>query len=234
MSPSALPQLTPFPTSWHLSYWQLWRSLSLMYRTQPASEAPGCSARSSTHPPSWSQTGVRRLEAGLSRWLRQERPDSWRLFSQLGEPAQGAQARKEAIFATASDNEARQVLQAAPDGLLRDGDAARSVVMPGHRVFFAGEPDEIAVVDPLGLDELELPVQVGADEDPDQAPVGTIVFEHALRQRRAVAGAAADDAVHPCHPDDGGIARVDASDMRTGGTLEAAIVVFPVEEVIVE
>src|SRR5512142_29319 len=120
-------------------------------------------------------------------WLRQEWPDSWRLFFQLGEPAQGAQTRQEAIFATPSDNEARQVLQAAPDGLLRDGDAARSVVMPGHRVFFAGEPDEITIVDPLGLDELELPVQVGADEDPDEAPVGAIVFEHALRQRRAVA-----------------------------------------------
>src|SRR6185436_2157008 len=105
--------------------------------------------------------------------------------------------------------------------------------MPGHRVFLARVPDEVAVFDPLGLDELELPAQVGADEGADEAPIGAIVFEHTLRQRWAVAGAAADDPVQPGHADDGRVARVDASDVRTGGALEAAIVVFPVEEIIV-
>jgi hypothetical protein len=105
--------------------------------------------------------------------------------------------------------------------------------MPGHRVFLARVPDEVAIVDPLGLDELELPVQVGADEDPDEAPDR----RHRLRARppaaAGLAGAAADDAVQPGHPDDVGIARVDAPDLRTGGTPEAAIVVFSVEEIIV-
>ena len=76
---------------------------------------------------------------------------------QLGEPAQGTQTGKEAVLAAPGDHEARQVLQAAPDGPRRDGDGAGSVVMAGHRVLLTGESDEVAVVDPLGLDELELP-----------------------------------------------------------------------------
>src|SRR3954467_6939568 len=86
---------------------------------------------------------------------------------QFGEPAQGAQTRDEAVLAAAGDHEAGQVPQAAPDRLLRGGDAAGSVVMAGHRVLLAGIADEVAVVDPLGLDELELPFQVGSDEDSD-------------------------------------------------------------------
>ncbi len=74
---------------------------------------------------------------------------------------------------------------------------------------------------------------MGSDEDSDQAPVGAVVFQHALWQRRPVGGAAADEAVHPCVADDGGIAGVDAPDVRTGGAPEAAIVVLPVQEVVV-
>ena len=152
---------------------------------------------------------------------------------QLGEPAQGAQTRQEAVLAAAGDHEAGQVLQAAPDRLLRDGGAAGSAVVPGYRVLLAGVADEVAVVDPLGLDEFELSFEVGPDEDSDQAPVGAVVLQHALWQRRAVGGAAADEAVHPCVADDGGIAGVDAPDVRTGGAPEAAIVVLPVQEVVV-
>src|SRR3954453_15355325 len=90
---------------------------------------------------------------------------TWPSGVQLGEPAQRTQTRKEAVLATPRHDEARHVLQAPPDRPLRDGDAARSVAMPGHRVLLARVPDEVSVVDPFGLDELELPVQVGADED---------------------------------------------------------------------
>ena len=55
--------------------------------------------------------------------------------------------------------------------------------------------DEDAVVDPLRLDELELPLQVRAREDERDAAVNAIVLEHAVRQHRSVARAAPDHAV---------------------------------------
>src|SRR5260370_7818769 len=71
------------------------------------------------------------------------------------------------------------------------------VVRPAQRVFLRRLPEEDAAVDPLRLDELELPLQVGSHEDEHNSPLGPIVLEDALRKRRAVAGAATDHAMQP-------------------------------------
>src|SRR5829696_1553719 len=160
-------------------------------------------------------------------------PDRRRSGVQVRQPAQRAQPRYEAVLAAAGDDEARQVLQPTPDGLLRDGEDVRLDVVASHRVFLARVPDEVAVVDPVGLDELELPVQVSTKENPDQAAVDPVVLEHTCRQWRPVGRAAPDDAVQPRYPDDVGITGVDAPDVCPGGALEAAIVVCPVEEIVV-
>src|SRR5688572_16788830 len=49
---------------------------------------------------------------------------------------------------------------------------------------------------PLGLDELELPAQVGAHEDEHDAAVGAVVFQRSLREHGAVGGASAQRAVN--------------------------------------
>src|SRR4051794_22471704 len=84
---------------------------------------------------------------------------------ELREPAERAQAGGKAVLAAAGDDERRQLLQPAPDRPVRDGQASRPVVRPDERVLLGGRADEDAVVEPLRLDELELAVQVGADED---------------------------------------------------------------------
>src|SRR5215208_999391 len=70
----------------------------------------------------------------------------------------------------------------------------RSARRPGQWVLFGRRADEDAVIDPLGLDELELALQVRTDEHEDDASVDAVVLQDAVGQHRAVAGAAPD---HP-------------------------------------
>src|SRR3954454_16814090 len=95
---------------------------------------------------------------------------------QLGEPAQRAQARREAVLTAAGDHERRQVLEPAADRSLRDREAARVVVRSDERVGLARGADEDAVVEPLGLDKLELPFEMGAGQDEDDPPVDPVVL----------------------------------------------------------
>ncbi|MFF4671956.1 hypothetical protein ACFY1C_19175 [Streptomyces sp. NPDC001279] len=83
---------------------------------------------------------------------------------QIAEPAQGAQARQEAVLAAAGDDEPRQRGQAPAHRPPGNGEAAAAVVRPGDGVFGIARAEEHTVVHPLGLDELELPPQVGPDE----------------------------------------------------------------------
>src|SRR5829696_1907853 len=116
-----------------------------------------------------------------------------------------------------------------------NGEAAGAVIRPDERILLGRSADEDAVVQPLGLDELELPLEVRSGEDEDDAPFGAVVFENSLGQRWAVARPAPD---HPVEADVDttlcvkGVPRVGTSGMRTGRTLEAAEVVG-VEEVVV-
>src|SRR4051794_37944327 len=89
----------------------------------------------------------------------------------IGEPAQRAQAGGEEVLAAAGDHERGQVLHPAADWALRDGEAGPVVVGSDEGVGLEWGADEDAVVEPLGLDELELPFEVGACEDEDDSAV---------------------------------------------------------------
>jgi hypothetical protein len=108
-------------------------------------------------------------------------------------------------------------------------------VWPDERISLGRGADEDAVVQPLGLDELELALGVRAGEDEDDAPVGAVVLEHALGQHRAVACAAPDHATQ-AHVDAPlvveRVSRVRTPRVRAGRTLESAQV-FAVDEVVV-
>jgi hypothetical protein len=83
---------------------------------------------------------------------------------QVGEPPQGPQAGHEAVLAAAVDHEAGQLGEAPADRLLRDGEPSGPIVRPDQRVHLGGRAEERAIVDPLRLDELELPGQVRSKE----------------------------------------------------------------------
>ena len=105
------------------------------------------------------------------------------------------------------------------------GEPPAAVVRPDQRVLLAGRAEEFAVVDPLGLDELELPSQVRADEREHQPAVGAVVLQHAVGQRRAVGRAAADHAVQADLAGDDRVARVHAPDVRAERAAEPPRVV---------
>src|SRR4051794_13406915 len=113
---------------------------------------------------------------------------------QFAEPAQGREAGCEAVLAAPCGDERHQPLQAPTDGVLRDRERAGPVPPPDERVGLLGRADEDAVVEPLRLDELELALEVRADEDEDDSAVDAVVLEHGLGEHRPVARAAAD---HP-------------------------------------
>src|SRR4051812_49230295 len=93
-------------------------------------------------------------------------PDS-RSGIEVGEPAQRPEAGHEAVLAAAVDDEVGQPSKAAADRLLGDGELP-AILHADQRVAFGGGADELAVVDPFPLDELELPVQARADEGEHQ------------------------------------------------------------------
>ena len=120
-------------------------------------------------------------------------------------------------------------------GVAGDGEGPRAVVRPDQRVLLGRGADEDAVVEPLGLDELELAPQVRAGEDEDDAPVGAVVLEDALGQHRPVARAPPDHAVQ-AHVDAAlvveRVPRVGPAGVRAGRALEAAQVVGVAEVVV--
>ena len=107
-----------------------------------------------------------------------------------------------------------------------------AVLNADQRVPLGGRADELAVVDPLPLDELELPVQVRADEGEHQPAVGAVVLQHAGGQRRAVVGAAADHPVQPDLAGDDRVARVHPPGVRADRALQSPRVVAVHEGVV--
>src|SRR6478752_3862592 len=105
-----------------------------------------------------------------------------RSWLKLCQPAHRAQARDEAVLAAAGDDERRQVLQPAADRPLGHGEGPGAVVRTDQWVLLQWGTDEDAVVQPLGLDELELAPDVRAGEDEDDAAVGAVVLQDALGQ----------------------------------------------------
>ena len=112
---------------------------------------------------------------------------------------------------------------------------ARLVVRSDEGVVLERGADEDAVVEPLGLDELELALEVRAGEDEDDPAVDAVVLEHAVGQHRPVARAAPDHPVQ-AHVDAAlvvqRVARVRPAGVGTDRALEPARIVAE-EEVVV-
>ena len=113
----------------------------------------------------------------------------------------------------AADSKQLHTAKAAADGLLGNGELAAAVVWPDQRVLLSGRAKEFAIVDPLGLDELELAGDVRADKGEHNATICAVILQNALGQRRAVAGAAPEHAVQAHLADNGRIARMHPPDV---------------------
>jgi len=96
---------------------------------------------------------------------------------------------------------------------------ARACVRADERILRVAEAEEVTVVHPLRLNELELPAEVCTDEGEHQPAVLAVVFQHALVQRRTIRSAAADHAMQPDHARDGCVARVARRVWQPGGVL---------------
>lgn len=64
--------------------------------------------------------------------------------ARIGEPAECAEAREEEVFAAERGDEALDAVQAAPDGVPRDREDARAVVVGGEQVLLHVEAGEVA------------------------------------------------------------------------------------------
>src|SRR4051812_20436666 len=82
--------------------------------------------------------------------------DETRSRAKLREPAQGAQSRHEAILTSAHHDEAREAAEALWERSLRDGEPAGSLVRTSQWILGIGQPQEVSLVDPFRLNELEL------------------------------------------------------------------------------
>ena len=125
-------------------------------------------------------------------------------------------------------------MKAATNWPLRNGEVAVAVVVADERVLLGAVTDEIAVGHPLRLHELELPLEMRANQEEDATALGAVVVEHALRQGRPVVGAPPQEVVEI----DGhhlvleGIARIDPPHVRAEGTFQSLHVIGIREHVV--
>src|SRR4051794_26540235 len=126
-------------------------------------------------------------------------------------------------------------MQASSYRSVGDRERSGAVVRPDQRVFLRWRAEEDTAVDPLGLDELELPLQMGSDEDEHRSPLGSVVLADIWRKRRAVGGTAADHAVQPVDSDEfvlERVARIRPADVRADRAVQAFGVVIVVQELV--
>ena len=99
--------------------------------------------------------------------------------------------------------------------------------------FSVGAANEPAVVDPLLLDELELPCEVSPHEGEHEAAVDAVVLEHAGRKRRAVVRCRAGSCdAWRASPVMSRVARVGPARVAAGRRLDALQVVAVHERVV--
>src|ERR1044071_9809123 len=120
-------------------------------------------------------------------------------------------------------------MYAAPDRLLRNRKNRAFFLAPDDRITFVAEANEIALVDPLLLQEFDRRHRVRADEEEDGAARDFIVFfgERVRIVWRAVGRAPPDDAmdVHVGQTGEFGVARVHAPNMGSERHLLATRIV---------
>ena len=102
-----------------------------------------------------------------------------------------------------------------------------------YRVSLCFEAQEVAVFDPVLLQELIRLRCAGAEKDEEDAAALTVVFEHAFRERRPVCVAVTDDAVkvHIVEHRQRRIARIHPADVRSERAAESFRIVS-VEEIV--
>src|SRR5262249_2199068 len=115
------------------------------------------------------------ISVRLCEWSGAERAKS-------REPAQCPQPRDEAVLAAAHGDEPRQTVQPAPNRPLRNSEDAVAFVVADQGILLGAVTDEIPVGGPLRLNELELSLQMRADQQKDAAALGAVILEDALWQ----------------------------------------------------
>src|SRR5215831_6781439 len=101
---------------------------------------------------------------------------------EISEPTQGAHAWKEAVLTAARNNELRQTFESHSDWPPGHIECSVAIARAGNWIRPRSSSEESTIVHPLGLHELELSAQMGANESEHQSTVHAVVFEDALRQ----------------------------------------------------
>jgi hypothetical protein len=73
-------------------------------------------------------------------------------------------------------------VQAPPNRRSGDGEDTLTLIVADEWILLGSVADEVAVGHPLRLNELELPMQMRADQQEDAAALSAVIIEHALRQ----------------------------------------------------
>src|SRR6202040_846297 len=112
---------------------------------------------------------------------------------QCREVSKGLDTREEEVGAAPHGGEGGQTGDFLSDRAFGDFVFERAILVADYRVAFVAELVKVPVVCPYVLCELELADEARADHESGDATLGP-VFRSALRQVRAIGGAAADHA----------------------------------------
>src|SRR6185369_12951808 len=102
-------------------------------------------------------------------------------------------------------DELREPRDASRDGTHGNAVRAGPIVRSHDRIAGVSKAQELPLVDPFGLHELELPSEVRTDEREHQPAIDTVVFQDAVGELGAVRRPSAE---HPVDSNDAGYRRI--------------------------
>src|ERR1700759_2323778 len=97
-------------------------------------------------------------------------------LAEVREPSQGGQGGYEEVLAAPQHVEGLDPVDAAPHRLLRDGERRPVLLEADIGVALGAQAHEVAVVDPLLLQELQGGHRLGAEEDEIEAAGGFVIL----------------------------------------------------------
>src|ERR1700751_1584845 len=145
----------------------------------------------------------------------------------LDDAIQRIQTGHEQVFPALHDDERRKIEGERPLGA-RSGHLRTFAARAGDRVLLGWiESDELAALHPFFLHELKLPLNIGVDENVDDAAIDTVVLKRAIGEMGAVLDSAPEQPVasHCGRTFQRRCPRVAATQVRTERASQALVII---------
>ena len=88
-----------------------------------------------------------------------------------------------------------------------------AIIGADHRIFVCASPKENSIIDPLRLNELKLPPDMGSNEGEHESAISSIIFERSIGKQWAIRSSTPNHSMNSRNAGYGCVARIAATDV---------------------